>query len=304
MKINVSGPLEIEDFPVDQPFAFEVHADAFVLKAGAKPFLIVRRETGVPAQVSTEKSAKSAPVTSQAIGPAWSDTHTPRTQTPPEQTDLQRMHAVINRPKFEPTTGAVTADGNLVGAQETVTRIPATLMHPASSLMHLDVARANKYRTNRRKWFDAIASLNGRPITDLDRFAQINSLEGDCAKMVQFFMDEGALKLQLVEGPEPDLVQMSTEQFEKIKSESLARAQQTAQASAAPSQAIQGGPGAFMSGADAAAMFGQAFGQSQGAPQGLQGGPVNPTQVSAAPPGPLWAPPAGPGNTTNGPKFP
>lgn len=312
MKISVTGPLEIDGFPADQPFVFESHGDTVILRAGTKPFLVVRRER-VETVVSGNNGLQGLRVRGLAVVDEVTEFKTSRE---PEKTDLQRMHEVINAPRPPPVSlgeGARTTldiQRQVADAEKSQAQQTAQAQLNGAHIIQLDVSRANKYRTNRRKWFDVLTALNGRPLNELPAAAKTHLLEGDWSKLVQFFIDEGALRLV------PADVQPTAAPVHPL----AALATQAAPVTQTPTTP-QGGPGAFMSGANAQSMFGGSAGPAApGESPGLLGASrtpdphmqqaqqqtVPPEQRAAATPGPLWSPPwtADAQKTTNGPKFP
>lgn len=299
MKINVSGPLEIEGFPVEAAFSVEVQADTLVLRAGAKLFLIVRREAANTAeavgkllaaqrkpsqdaesryvaqeQASLQKTQAAISAVEQELG---------RTQTPPSWND--------------PNNSVVSATGAPTGNVETLHSSPRPQQPAGNLIIQLDISKASKYRTNRRKWFDFIATLNGHRVADLFASSESAGLEGDWEKMVQFFIEEKVLQLAL-----PSAASSQPAQTDPQKGSHSIPAHSE--------QAKIQSTGGFMTPADPAQMFGGMSNPNTNqssnplAQLGAQVAFGTPTQGGAAVPGPLWSPPANSGGAKDGPKFP
>lgn len=305
MKINLSGPLEIEGFPVDLPFVFEVQGEAFVLRAGTKLFLVVRREEA-PTTEAVKKATREEPRKAKAPAREGISEGLDR-----ELADQKRLGEAQTNPATESqeTARAVlippTVGSPGIGAHESVQSTPADLVPDKFSIIHLDVSRASKYRTNRRKWFDLLSSLNGRPVGELGPLASIQNLEGAWEKMVSFFIQDGALRL-LPEYAAPGEV-IATSPNPPVTSPSP-----DLQNQAATGAFIQGHAGTMFSGPsllggdNALAQLAAAQNAAQQAAntpnQGMQ--LKLPAHSGANIPGPLWSPPGNAGGSTDGPKFP
>lgn len=197
-------------------------------------------------------------------------------------------------------TGFTSQDAAKPEPEKPVQRASTDL--PLDGYLRVDATKATKYRTLKRKWFDAAVAFNGRTVREY--VAATAGFEGDYATMLTTFLEDSVLKIEFAS---PEAVPVNTwvaQQAQQAVSTQVQQELQQAQPKAMR-VAMQQTPGGVVSGnpgfAGQAALQGATAQTNVGLSQGFMG------QQTAAIPSPLWSPPQQgtvlPGGTS-GPKFP
>lgn len=175
-ELKFNGPATLVGFPADKSFSFDIEANRLVVKAGKEVFAIIEREKlhYAGAAIGTESLVQNIDIA-----------------------DVKRYtgYDVVNVPAGEVLSPAKFTQDEAIALNQVEPPKGKSYEGTLTSLILIDPSVKTKYRTIRAKYYETLQTANGREVGWWANTPMVKALEGDAMKMLQFFIDEGVVRI-------------------------------------------------------------------------------------------------------------
>lgn len=183
-ELKFNGPATLVGFPADKSFSFDIEPNRLVVKAGKEVFAIIEREADKVAQFPDGTVPTSE---TRHLGGGLEGLQ----RAAPQYTGYD----TVKVPAGEVLSPAKFTQDEAIAMSQVEPPKGKSYEGTLTSLILLDPSVKTKYRTIRAKYYETLQTANGREVGWWANSAMVKALEGDPMKMLQFFIDEGVVRI-------------------------------------------------------------------------------------------------------------